>query len=212
MASAVTYLTIFVLHISVNSTCSTGSKYDVDLLRVDVGQCKARVTKLKRELAKMDAEVSIKQKGMETLARVKDKYSEESNGLTLEEARAIKTELNNIQKSLTVGEQEKIELMKNLACLKDDLTRLQHSESTLDVTKQSQVMERLSTASQTDLSGELVPVGARLAEMARIRLQYDETRQQVQDIQQVRIEMYLCCKIFKKTITIYHAFSSKGAQ
>ena len=32
---------------------------------------------------------------------------------------------------------------------------------------------------------QLVPVGARLAEMARIRLQYDETRQQVQDIQQV---------------------------
>ena len=32
---------------------------------------------------------------------------------------------------------------------------------------------------------QLVPVGARLAEMARIRLQYDETRQQVQHIQQV---------------------------
>ena len=139
----------------VNSTCSTGSKYDVDLLRADVGQCKARVQKLKRELVNMDAEVCIKQKGMETLARVKDKYSEENNGLTLEEARAIKAELNNIQKSLTVGEQEKIDLMKNLACLKDDLTRLQHSDSTLDVSKQSQMMERLSTASQTDLSGEV---------------------------------------------------------
>ena len=45
--------------------------------------------------------------------------------------------------------------MKNLACLKDDLTRLQHSDSTLDVSKQSQMMERLSTASQTDLSGEV---------------------------------------------------------
>ena len=91
--------------------------------------------------------------GMETLSRVKDKYSEESNGLTLEEARAIKAELHQIQKSLTVGEQEKIELMKNLARLKDDLTRIQHSDSTFDVTKQS--MEKLSTASQTDLSGEV---------------------------------------------------------
>ena len=90
---------------------------------------------------------------METLSRVKDKYSEESNGLTLEEARAIKAELHQIQKSLTVGEQEKIELMKNLARLKDDLTRIQHSDSTFDVTKQS--MEKLSTASQTDLSGEV---------------------------------------------------------
>ena len=150
---------------AVNSTCSTGSKYDVDLLRADVGQCKARVHKLKRELVKMDAEVCMKQKGMETLARVKDKYScsngEESNeavGLTLEEARAIKTELNNIQKSLTVGEQEKIELMKNLACLKDDLIRLQHTDpqisnsNTNDIAKQT----RLSTASQTDLCGEVI--------------------------------------------------------
>ena len=87
------------------------------------------------------------------MSRVKDKYSEESNGLTLEEARAIKAELHQIQKSLTVGEQEKIELMKNLARLKDDLTRIQHSDSTFDVTKQS--MEKLSTASQTDLSGEV---------------------------------------------------------
>ena len=83
-------------------------------------------------------------------------YAEENNGLTLEEARAIKAELNNIQKSLTVGEQEKIDLMKNLACLKDDLTRLQHSDSTLDVSKSSQAMERFSTASQTDLSGEVI--------------------------------------------------------
>ena len=154
---------------------------------------------------------------MDTLHQVKDKYSEESNGLTLEEARAIKTELHNIQKSLTVGEQEKIELMKNLSRLKDDLTRIQHSDSTFDVNKQG-VSDRLSTASQTDLSGEvstiqslithpnssaqsllnflliflqLVPVGARLAEMARIRLQYDETRQQVQHIQQVIFFPYI---------------------
>jgi hypothetical protein len=69
--------------ISVNSTCSTGSKYDVDLLRADVGHCKARVQRLKRELANIDAEVSLKQKGVDTLARVKDKYSEEYIGLTI---------------------------------------------------------------------------------------------------------------------------------
>ena len=38
---------------------------------------------------------------------------------------------------------------------------------------------------------QLVPVGARLAEMARIRLQYDETRQQVQHIQQVIFFPYI---------------------
>jgi hypothetical protein len=36
-----------------------------------------------------------------------------------------RTELYNIQQSLSTGEQEKVELMKNLACIKDDLTRLQ---------------------------------------------------------------------------------------
>ena len=92
---------------------------------------------------------------MDTLNQVKDKYAEESNGLTLEEARAIKTELHNIQKSLTIGEQEKIELMKNLSRLKDDLTRIQHSDSTFDVNKHQGVSDRLSTASQTDLSGEV---------------------------------------------------------
>ena len=45
-----------------NSACSTGSKYDLDILRSEVGHCKSRVQKLKRELAKMDAEVCIKQK------------------------------------------------------------------------------------------------------------------------------------------------------
>ena len=32
----------------------------------------------------------------------------------------------------------------------------------------------------------MMPVGARLAEMARLRLRYDESRRQVQEIQQVR--------------------------
>ena len=41
--------------------------------------------------------------------------------------------------------------------------------------------DTLSAASQTDLSGEqMVPVGARLAELARLRLQYDESRRNVQ--------------------------------
>ena len=48
----------------------------------------------------------------------------------------------------------KLELMKNLSRLKDDLTRIQHSDSTFDVNKQG-VSDRLSTASQTDLSGEV---------------------------------------------------------
>ena len=74
--------------------------------------------------------------------------------MSIEEAKAIRAELLNIQQSLSTGEQEKIELMKSLACLKDDLTRLQPAESSLDVSVIN-AHEKFSTASQTDLSGEV---------------------------------------------------------
>lgn len=99
------------------------------------------------------------------------------------EAQAIMVELRNIQKSLSSGEKEKAELMQSLAKLKDDLTRLQLCESSPDVSTLSLPQEKLSTASQTDLS-ELVPIGTRLAEMAKMRLEYDEARKRVQNIQQ----------------------------
>ena len=101
--------------------------------------------------------------------------SNQYSNMTLEEANAIRAELQNIQQSLAIGEHEKVELMKNLACLKDDLTRLQHSDSSLDVSSASAAafaagnngegpggvvasggpLDRFSTASQTDLSGEV---------------------------------------------------------
>ena len=54
-----------------NSTCSTASttKYDPDLLKSDVQHAKARVQRLKRELANIDSEVVYKQKGVATLAQ-----------------------------------------------------------------------------------------------------------------------------------------------
>lgn len=100
------------------------------------------------------------------------------------EAQAIMTELRNIQKSLSSGEKEKAELMQSLAQLKDELTRLQLCEGSPEASTLSLPQEKLSTASQTDLSGELVPIGTRLAEMARMRLQYDEARKRIQHIQQ----------------------------
>ena len=106
--------------------------------------------------------------------------SSSSGAVTLEEGRAIRQELQSIQQSLTSGEAEKVELMRSLACLKDDLIRLQHSDSTLDVSSaaSSSVLgpggghllhhqaggggggggggfDKFSTASQTDLSGEV---------------------------------------------------------
>lgn len=105
-------------------------------------------------------------------------------GYNIVEAQAIMSELVNIQKSLSSGEKEKAELLQSLAKLKDDLTRLQLNEGSPDTSTLSLPQEKLSTASQTDLSCELVPIGTRLAEMAKMRLEYDESRKIVQYIQQ----------------------------
>ena len=58
-------------YFSVNSTSSNTSttKYDPDLLKSEVIHAKSRVQRLRRELASIDAEVSYKQKGVETLAQ-----------------------------------------------------------------------------------------------------------------------------------------------
>lgn len=88
--------------------------------------------------------------------RVEQKLSSSQGGCyNIQEAQAIVAELRNIQKSLMSGEKEKAELMLSLAKLKDDLTRLQLSESSPDVSTLSLPSEKLSTASQTDLSGEV---------------------------------------------------------
>lgn len=109
---------------------------------------------------------------------------QEETYYNISEAQAIMSELRNIQKSLSSGEKEKAELMQSLAKLKDDLTRLQLSESSPDVSTLNLPQEKLSTASQTDLSCDLVPIGTKLAEMAKMRLEYDEARKKVQHIQQ----------------------------
>lgn len=75
---------------------------------------------------------------------------------SITEAHAMVAELREIQRSLTSGEQEKNDLMRSLAKLKDDLTRLQLGESSPNVSTLSlSNTDKLSTASQTDLSGEV---------------------------------------------------------
>nr|XP_023013961.1 protein kibra isoform X1 [Leptinotarsa decemlineata] len=168
---------------SSNSNVST--KYDPDLLKSDVALAKNRVSRLKSELEQIRNEMTYTQRGVETLTNVEQKLSmHQGTCYNISEAQAIMAELRNIQKSLSSGEKEKADLMQSLAKLKDDLTRLQLSESSPDISTLSLPQEKLSTASQTDLSCELVPIGTRLAEMAKMRLEYDEARKRVQHIQQ----------------------------
>ncbi|KAK9886964.1 hypothetical protein WA026_019222 [Henosepilachna vigintioctopunctata] len=168
-----------------SSTSSLSTKYDPDLLKSDVAMAKNRVSRLKSELEQIRNEMSYTQRGVETLSSVEQKLSShQGTCYNLVEAQAIVAELRNIQVSLSSGEKEKAELMQSLAKLKDDLTRLQLSESSPDVSTLSLPQEKLSTASQTDLSCESVSIGTRLAEMAKMRLEYDEARKRVQFIQQ----------------------------
>ncbi|XP_015911058.1 protein kibra [Parasteatoda tepidariorum] len=164
-----------------SSTSSCATKFDPDLLKADVALAKDRVARLKRELEQIKTEMYYKEQGLEALSQVDQQFSGQSTSYTLAEAQAIMEELRNIQKSLNSGEKEKAELMQSLSRLKDDLSRLQPSP---DVSTFNIPLEKLSTASQTDLSGEFAPIGARLAEMARMRLQYDEARKEVHRIQQ----------------------------
>jgi len=84
----------------------------------------------------------------------------------------------------------------------------QNFDSSLDISGSAPSYS--TAASQTDLTGEvkvhleaykiiffiktccflkMLPVGARLAEMARLRLRYDDARRQVQEIQQVSLNI-----------------------
>ncbi|GAB6023956.1 hypothetical protein CHUAL_008686 [Chamberlinius hualienensis] len=166
------------------STSSTSTRYDPDLLKADVTIAKHRVLRLKQELMQIKSEVQYTERGVQNLAEVERQMASQKGVYNITEAQAIMDELRNIKKSLSSGKREKAELMQSLARLKDDLTRLRSSNDSPDVSTLSIPSERLHQSSQTDLSGELVPMGARLAEMARMRLQYDEARKQVQLIQQ----------------------------
>ncbi|XP_060854343.1 protein kibra isoform X1 [Rhopalosiphum padi] len=182
------------LNTSRTSLCSSSSnistKYDPDLLKSDVAHARERVTRLKRELEQIGVEMSCTRRGVETLSNVEQKLSNDGSRYNVVEAQAIVTELREIQQSLSSGQRERTGLMHSLAKLKDDLTRLQLCSATDDPDLQTQhssstqLSDKLSTASQTDLSGELMPMGTRLAEMARMRLEYDEARKRIQNIQQ----------------------------
>jgi len=93
---------------------------------------------------------------------VEQKLSNDGSRYNVVEAQAIVTELREIQQSLSSGQRERTGLMHSLAKLKDDLTRLQLCSATDDPdlqTSSTQLSDKLSTASQTDLSGEVCGSG-----------------------------------------------------
>uniref|UniRef100_A0A182SYD7 C2 domain-containing protein n=1 Tax=Anopheles maculatus TaxID=74869 RepID=A0A182SYD7_9DIPT len=166
-----------------SSTSSCSTKFDPELLRADLAIAKERVFRLKKELSRIQKEMHSTQKGVDTLASVEQKLNAHVNGCyNISEAQAIMEEVKKIQKSLITGEREKKELMKSLAQVKDDLTRLQLRQESPDASTFNLAQDRICAASQTDLSSEHFPMGAR--EMAKMRQRYDEWRRRVKEIQE----------------------------
>ncbi|ETN67979.1 WW domain-containing protein 1 [Anopheles darlingi] len=166
-----------------SSTSSCSTKFDPELLRADLNIAKERVFRLKKELYRIHKEMRSTQKGVDTLASVGQKLNSHINGCyNISEAQAIMEEVKMIQKSLITGEREKKELMKSLAQVKDDLTRLQLRQESPDASTFNLAQDRICAASQTDLSSENFPMGA--LEMAKMRQRYDEWRRRVKEIQE----------------------------
>ncbi|KAK2138173.1 hypothetical protein NP493_8408g00001 [Ridgeia piscesae] len=113
--------------------------------------------------------------------------AEQGSMYSVEQAEDILNRIHSIRKSLIIGKQEKYELMQSLARLKDDVlaNKVPEGSSSPDVSTLSlPPFERLNTASQTDLSGEYAAHDHRWGEIVRMRLQYDEARKQVSQMQE----------------------------
>eukprot|EP00058_Branchiostoma_floridae_P012661 XP_002598149.1 hypothetical protein BRAFLDRAFT_123294 [Branchiostoma floridae] len=147
------------------------------------------VGRLKREVDQMRSELYYKQKGVDTLQAVETKMVNGHGNYQRDEAQAIMEELRAIQKNLTLREKEKADLMQSLARLKElfrgSAENLQASSCSLNLyDSSSSLAARSNTASQTDVTGEsFQSLGAKLAERARLRLQYDEAKRRVARLQ-----------------------------
>lgn len=116
--------------------------------------------------------------------RVEQKLSAHENGCyNIIEVQAIREEMVKVQKSLVSGEKVKDELMRSLAHIKNELTRQQYCDSNSDYLAFMQ-NDKICVASQTDLCAENLHGGARFAEMAKTKFQYDEWRKHIKQLQQ----------------------------
>lgn len=99
----------------------------------------------------------------------------------MEEAQAIVAQLRNIEESLRAGEKEKAELIKSLNVLREDIISAETTQAIeANIEKAA---EKHSTASQTDFCGEGMPLGARLAELTRLKLEYDSAKGTLKGLQ-----------------------------
>ncbi|XP_068226766.1 protein kibra isoform X2 [Palaemon carinicauda] len=176
-----TLTNLFSSRSSLSSSGSGAGRYDTDLLKADVALARSRVSRLKRELHQIKHEVANTEAGMQTLAQVQEKLSGLTTPYSIEQAQVIVAELKNIEESLRAGEKEKAELIKSLTVLREDIIASEATQA-IEVNLEK-AAEKYSTASQTDFCGEGMPLGARLAELTRLKLEYDSAKSTLKGLQ-----------------------------
>ncbi|XP_042877110.1 protein kibra-like isoform X2 [Penaeus japonicus] len=177
-----TLTNLFSSRSSLSSSGSGAGRCDPDLLKADVAMARNRVGRLKRELHQIKHEVANTEAGMQTLAQVQEKLSGLTTGYSVEQAQVIVAELKNIEESLRAGEKEKAELIKSLNVLREDIISVETTQA-IQANMEAAAAEKHSTGSQTDFCGEGMPLGARLAELTRLKLEYDSAKSTLKGLQ-----------------------------
>lgn len=135
---------------SSNSTVSSiASKYDVNQLKKEISQAKSRVEELKTEMDVVSGEVQAQEEGYEKLKKVDRKLSSH-HGCKKEDVQVLVEEIQSMQRTLFVKEQEKSDLIQALLRLKDKLSQ---PDSSTEVRDDSTGVGTI-IGSQTDLGSD----------------------------------------------------------
>ncbi|KRY54274.1 Protein kibra, partial [Trichinella britovi] len=191
-----------------SSSCtSIASRHDPELLRSEIKMARQRLARLRREEKQVQCELKYKQQGIDTLSELEVKARRNPAGYTIGEAYALAEEMSRLQEALSAVDERKCRLMKDLMRLKEDLqmaqlNSVQHNVSLPNITSHSPTA---TSSCQTDLS-TMVQIrresfilllarnapttavqcskGVPVADIARARLQYDETKRKLHQLQE----------------------------
>lgn len=134
---------------SSSTVSSITSKYDVNQLKREISQAKARVEELKQEMDNVSNEVQAGKEGYKTLERVDRKLSSHA-GCKKEDVQGLVEEIQSMERTLFLKEQEKKDLVQALLRLKDNLS---HPDSSVEAREDSSDV-KISVGSQLDLGSD----------------------------------------------------------
>ncbi|XP_020619901.1 protein KIBRA-like [Orbicella faveolata] len=155
---------------SSNSTVSSiASKYDVNQLKKEISQAKSRVEELKTEMDVVSGEVQAQEEGYEKLKKVDRKLSSH-RGCKKEDVQVLVEEIQSMQRTLFVKEQEKNDLIQALLRLKDKLSQPDSSNEVRD----DSTGVGTSIGSQTDLGSDSAIEQLPRRDKQELRAEYKE--------------------------------------